>query len=303
MPYGLRNSPATFQRLMNFLFKDLDGVYVYLDDILILADTWSQHLERLSAVLLLLEEANMTIKLSKMTIGGATVTYLGHVVGNGEVCPKEANICAILDYPVPANRKALMRFLGMAGFYRRYCPNFARVAAPLTSLTSGKINYRWTEECQAAFNQLKMFLSNKPVLAAPNFERPFILQTDSSDIATGSVLLQEDEQGILHPVAYQSTKLNKHQVSYSTIEKELLSIVTAIKHFESYLYGASSLRIYTDHNPLTFLEKNKFANQRLLRWSLFLQPYNVTIHHIRGKDNIIADALSRIAVPSTLAGS
>lgn len=293
MPFGMRNSPATFQRIMNYLFQDMEGVRVYLDDILILANTWSQHLERLSAVLQKLDAAQLTIKLAKTTICTATVTYLGHVIGQGQVCPKEANVCAILDYPPPTNRKALMRFLGMAGFYRRYCPNFASVAAPLTQLTSGKVVFKWTEACQTSFDQLKNFLASKPVLTVPDFKRPFVLHTDASDLATGSVLLQEDEEGVLHPVAYQSSKLNKHQLSYSTVEKELLSIVTAIKKFECYLYGGPSLKIFTDHNPLTFLERNKTSNQRLLRWSLFLQPYNLSIHHIRGRDNTIADALSR----------
>ncbi|ROT69037.1 hypothetical protein C7M84_012804 [Penaeus vannamei] len=187
-----------------------------------------------------------------------------------------------------------MRFLGMVGFYRRYCPNLAEVAAPLTRLTSRKVSFNWTPECQRSFEQLKQFLSSDPVLAAPDFQKPFILHTDASDLATGAVLLQDDDQGVLHPVAYHSTKLAKHQLAYSTIEKELLGIINAIKKFECYLYGgAHPIQIFTDHNPLTFLEKNKYSNHRLLRWSLSLQPYHLQVKHIKGRDNVVADALSR----------
>ncbi|XP_069993527.1 uncharacterized protein [Penaeus vannamei] len=251
-------------------------------------------LESLSCVLQKLQDANLTIRLAKCTFCSATVTYLGHIVGNGKVRPKTANVEAILNYQVPSTRKSLMRFLGMVGFYRRYCPNLAEVAASLTRLTNRKVSFNWTPECQRSFEQLKQFLSSDPVLAAPDFQKPFILHTDASDLATGAVLLQDDDQGVLHPVAYHSTKLAKHQLAYSTIEKELLGIINAIKKFECYLYGgAHPIQIFTDHNPLTFLEKNKYSNQRLLRWSLSLQPYHLQVKHIKGRDNVVADALSR----------
>ena len=293
MPFGMRNSPATFQRTMNYLFHDIEGVQVYLDDIIISTDTWSQHVDRLASVLQKLQGAHLTIKLSKTTFCSAQVTYLGHEVGHGRVRPKSANVDAILAYPEPRTKKALMRFLGMAGFYRRYCPNFSTVVAPLTRLTSGKVTYEWTEGCQTAFDQLKTFLARDPVLVAPDFTRPFVLQTDASDVAIGAVLLQESE-GVLHPIAYHSAKFHKHQQAYSVVEKELLAIVSAIKKFECYLYGHQKLQVYTDHNPLTFLNRNKFSNQRLLRWSLFLQPYDLQLKHIKGSENKIADALSRV---------
>lgn len=294
MPFEIRNAPSTFQRAMDYLLQDLIGVSVYLDDILIFTEHWEQHLTRLRDVLTRLQAAHFTVKLAKTTFGRATVTYLGHVVGNGRVRPKEANISAILEYPAPTTRKALRRFLGMAGYYRRFCPNFAAATVPLTRLTSGAVHYLWTEDCQAAFDQLKNFLAQGPVLIAPDFTQPFALQTDASDAALGAVLLQE-VKGILHPVAYHSSKLNIHQRRYSTIEKELLAIVSAIQKFECYIQPAQEpLQVYTDHNPLAFLNRSKFTNQRLLRWSLFLQPYNLNVNHLKGRENIIADALSRI---------
>ena len=294
LPFGMRNSPATFQRVMNNLLLNLDGVSVYLDDILISSGTWQHHVQQIGAVLSRLQEARMTVKLAKTTFGRATVTYLGHEVGQGRVRPKTANITAILNYPVPTSRKALLRFLGMAGYYRRFCPNFSAAAYPLTHLTSAAVKFEWTEDCQEAFDQLKNFLAQDPVLLTPDFSKPFSLHTDASERACGAVLLQ-DRDGVLQPVAYHSAKFDTHQSRYSTIEKELLAIVSALKKFECYIQPASHpAHVYTDHNPLSFLNKNKFNNQRLLRWSLFLQPFNLQISHIKGKDNCIADALSRI---------
>lgn len=292
-PFGMRNCPATFQRAMNNLTQGLGGVSVYIDDVLLFSSSWEEHLAQLAELLRRLQEARLTVKLAKSQFGVATVLYLGHEVGRGCVRPKTANVAAVLDYPIPTNKREIRRFLGMAGFYRRFCPNFAEVAAPLTNLTSGTVKYHWDQACQEAFTQLKNVLAQEPVLQAPDFTKPFALQTDASDIASGAVLLQE-RNGILHPVAYHSAKFNCHQLRYSTIEKELLAIIQAVQKFACYINpGHQGLEIYTDHNPLTFLHRNKFTNQRLLRWSLLLQPYNVTLRHIKGSHNIIADALSR----------
>ncbi len=155
----------------------------------------------------------------------------------------------------------------MAVFFRWFCPNFVEAATPLTGLTSGTAKFEWTPDCQRAFDQLKNVLAREPVLQAPEFWS-FSLQTDANDIASGAVLLQE-KNGIYHPVAYHSAKFNSHQRNYSTIKKKLLPIVSAIQKFECYLHSnVKPLQISTDHNPLTFLQRNKFTNQRLLRWSL-----------------------------------
>ena len=258
------------------------------------------HHQQLSRVMSRLQEADLTVKLAKTIFGQATITYLGHEVGLGVVRPKAANIYAIIQYPAPTTRKALMRFLGMAGYYRRFCPNFAQAAAPLTRMTSGAVPFVWTDDCQTAFNQLKTFLTQDPVLRSPDFSLPFVLHTDASGEAVGAALLQ-DREGVLHPVAYYSAKLDVHQQRYSTIEKELLSIISAIKKFECYLSSnPAPLQVFTDHNPLTFLDRNKFSNQRLLRWSLFLQPYNLQVNHIKGSDNVIADTLSRLSPAVTI---
>ncbi|XP_072180990.1 uncharacterized protein [Diadema setosum] len=150
-----------------------------------------------------------------------------------------------------------------------------------------------SKEPETAFNRLKAVLMSDPVLEAPNFETPFQLAVDASDVGVGAVLLQKNESGLLKPVSYFSKKLNRHQRRYSTIEKECLGLVLTVQHFEVYLSNSPEVTVYTDHNPLTFLERFRSKNQRLFRWSLFLQPYGLKVTHIKGKDNIIADALSR----------
>ena len=175
MPFGMKNSPGTFQRIINFVIRELDGIFAYLDDIIVVSESWFEHMEKLYNLFSRLSEAGLTINLRKCLFGGATVTYLGHEVGQGITKPKTAKVDAILDFPAPADRKSLMRFLGMAGFYRRFCQNFSSVVAPLTSLLSPKMEYKWTPDCQQAFDNVKLLLSTDPVLRAPDFTRPFEL--------------------------------------------------------------------------------------------------------------------------------
>lgn len=209
--------------------------------------------------------------------------------------PIEAKVEAICEFPAPVGKRQLMRFLGMAGYYRKFCPNFSTIAEPLTQLLGKRVKFVWTPACENAFQKLKAILRSSPVLAAPDFMLPFKLAVDASDVAAGAVLLQEDKDGVDHPVCYYSKKFNKSQQHYSTIEKECLALVLALQHFEVYLSSSSLLiHVFSDHNPLVFLNRVKNKNHRLLRWSLMLQEYNLDIKHIRGKDNLIADCLSRV---------
>ena len=186
-----------------------------------------------------------------------------------------------------------MRFLVNAGYYRKFCDNFSVIAKPLPNLLSKRKKFIWNNDCQKAFDILKAILKNEPVLLAPNFAKGFKLAADATDTA-GSVLMQEDGNGVDHPVSYFSKKVKKHQQNYSTIEKECLSLILDLQHFEIYLTSSSSpLVVSSDHNPLISIHKMKNKNQRLLRWSLLLQECNLDIRHIKGKDNIISDALSR----------
>ena len=294
MPFGMKNAPATFQRMVNKLVRDIDGCEGYIDDVVIFSDNWSDHIRQIERFFQIMREAKLTINLMKSEFGKATVKYLGHIVGQGQVRPLDAKIQTIVKYPIPTSRKELARFLGMAGYYRNFCLNFSEIAAPLTNLLSKKVKFVWTDDCQMAFDKVKLLLQKSPVLKSPDYEKPFKLIIDSSDVGTGSVLVQEASDGLDHPVSYFSKKFLKYQKNYSVVEKETLGLVLALEHFDVYLGSTPfKIKVYTDHNPLTFLKTMKNKNQRLVRWSLALQEYNLEIQHIPGSENVVADALSR----------
>ncbi|KAL6490059.1 hypothetical protein MHYP_G00004040 [Metynnis hypsauchen] len=295
MPFGLKNAPATFQRLVNIVLSDVPNCSAYLDDLVVYTSDWPTHMKILSTVFERLEKASLTLNLAKCEFAQATVTYLGKRVGQGQVRPVDAQISAILHFPVPSTRRELRRFLGMAGYYRCFCKNFSTVVTPLTSLLSPSKSFDWNSDCQHAFDNVKALLYSTPVLAAPDFSKPFKLEVDASAVGAGAVLLQEDDSGVDHPVCYFSRKFNKHQLNYSTIEKETLALLLSLQHFEVYI-GSCPLpvTVYTDHNPLVFLSRMYNQNQRLMRWSLIVQEYDLEIKHKKGSDNVVADALSRV---------
>ena len=223
MPFGMKNSPASFQRLINKVIADLEGCEAYIDDVIIYSDTWEEHLRIIYEFFNRLSRAKLTINLSKSEFCQAQVTYLGHVVGQGQVKPLTTKVEAIANFPQPESKRQLMRFLGMAGYYRRFCPNFAAVAEPLTQLLNKRAKFIWSEKCDKAFEKLKAMLQSAPVLRAPDFGSPFKLAVDASDAAAGAVLLQDDDEGVEHPVCYFSKKFTKSQQNYSTVEKECLA--------------------------------------------------------------------------------
>ncbi|XP_076065309.1 uncharacterized protein LOC143039317 [Oratosquilla oratoria] len=267
LPFGLRNAPATFQRLMNIVTAGLVGVRCYLDDLVVFSDSWGEHVDRLRALFAVLAAHSLTVNLAKSEFGHARITFLGHVVGKGEVQPIAAKITAILQYPAPSDKKGVMRLLGMVGYYRRFCPNFSSVVAPLTDLLSTKTSFKWTQACQDSFESVKALLANAPVLRAPDLQRPFTIHVDASEVGAGAVLLQEGEEDrVLHPVCYFSKKFLKAQRNYATIEKEALALIMALEAFRVYVGSTvHPVQVFTDHNPLTFVERMKNTNQRLLR--------------------------------------
>ena len=226
MPFGMKNAPATFQRMVNKLVRDIDGCEGYIDDVVIFSDNWSDHIRQIKRFFQIMGEAKLTINLMKSEFGKATVKYLGHIVGQGQVRPLDAKIQTIVKYPIPTSRKELARFLGMAGYYRNFCLNFSDIAAPLTNLLGKKVKFVWTDDCQLAFDRVKLLLQKSPVLKSPDYEKPFKLIIDSSDVGTGSVLVQEASDGLDHPVSYFSKKFLKYQKNYSVVEKETLGLGT-----------------------------------------------------------------------------
>ena len=241
-----------------------------------------------------LRDAQLTINLPKSEFCQARVVLLGHVVGQGEVTPLAAKVEAILKFPAPTDKCKVMRFIGMAGCYRKFCCNFSVVAEPLASLLQKREKFTWSEECQQAFEKIKSLLLLAPVLKAPDFEKPFKLQVDASDVGIRAILLQESQQGNDHPVSYYSRKFNNHQANCSTSEKEAFALLSPLQHFDIHILSAAvaPVEAFSDHNPLVFIHKMKNKNQRSLHWSWALQEYHLIIWHVKGKDNVIADALS-----------
>ena len=180
MAFGMRNAPATFQRLVNLVFAGVPNCTAYLDDVVVHSSVWPDHVSSLRTVFQRLADASLTLNLAKCEFGKAKVTYLGKEVGGGQVRPLEGKVAAILSFPVPSNRRELRRFLGMTGYYRGFCRNFSTIAAPLTDLISPAVPFLWSSECQVAFENCKALLCSAPVLSAPNFTTPFSMEVDAS---------------------------------------------------------------------------------------------------------------------------
>ena len=295
MPFGLQGAPATFQRMMDVILDDVgEFAAAYLDDVVIHSTSWDDHVRHLHEILRRLGQAGLTVKPKKCQIAMSQCTYLGHVVGNGEVRPEESKVKAVEDFPTPKTKKQVRAFLGLTGYYRKFIKNYAEKAMALTNLTrkNAPNNVLWTTACDTAFRELKKALCSSAVLRSPDFRRRFILQTDASNHGIGAVLSQCDDDGTEHPVAFYSRKLLPREERYSTVEKECLAIKLATHAFRVYLLGRP-FEIQTDHRSLEWLDRLKEGNARLTRWSLALQPYNYTVRYRAGKINGNADALSR----------
>ena len=293
MPFGLVNSAATFSRVMRIVLHGMVNVHNYIDDILIHTSTWEEHIEKVKEVFKRLRRANLTARPSKCCIGFGEVEFLGHLIGKGIVKPKPRKIEAIQNAARPETKTQIRSFLGLAGYYRKFIPDFAAIASPLTDSTrKGEPNkIKWGKPQEESFRTLKTKLSNSPILHLPDLEKSFILRSDASNDGMGAVLLQEyNEQKF--PVAYASKKLTRCQRAYSVMEKECLAIIWAIQRFQPYLYGREFV-IETDHQPLACLKKSKVANGRIMRWALALQPYRYRIEVIKGSKNVGADYMSR----------
>ena len=294
MPFGLVNSGSTFNRMMRKLLKGIKNVDHYVDDILIHTRSWDEHVKAMGEVLEMIKQAGLTVRPSKCLMGYRKMDFTGHVVGNGIVTTETDKIEKIKEAPRPTTKKQVRSFLGLVGFYRRFISNFATIAVPLTDLTKkgASNNIKWEKTHERAFTTLKDRLTKSPILRLPDFEKDFMVQTDASDVGIGVVLLQEFEDGIF-PIAYASKKLLPREKNYSVIERECLGIVYAVKKFQSYLYGKPFV-IQTDHKPLVYIHKCKIESARIMRWALFLQNYKFRVEAIKGQDNVGADYLSRL---------
>jgi hypothetical protein len=293
MPFGLTNAPAAFMRLMNDVFRPLldECVVVFLDDILVYSRSHEEHERHLRAVFEILRSNKLYAKLSKCEFGKSEVEFLGHIVGADGIRPMQNKVAAVRDWKVPTTVSELRSFLGLVGYYRRFIPQHAKIALPLTKLTQSNTAYEWTEEQQTAFDKLKELLTTAPVLRMPDPTLPYTITTDASDYAIGAVLTQEDDDGE-RPVAYMSTTLKPAERNYATYEKEMLAIIKALQLWRPYI-GSQRTTIYTDHAPLTRLKKQASLSPRQIRWIDALAEYDCEIVYKPGRTNVVADALSR----------
>jgi len=294
MPFGLVNAPATFSRLMRRVLRKSQHLDNYLYDVLTQTPDWERHLFALRDFFNRIRQAKLTLRPYKCKIGESKVSFLGHSLSDGVLSPKADTVDKILNATPPRTAKQLRAFLGLASFYRKYVPNFAVIAAPLTDATKegSPHDIPWNDAREKSFQELKNRISSPPILRLPDVSQPFILQTDVSHLGIGAVLLQEDSAGEKRPIAFASRKLQPRETRYSTIERECLAIVCGTAKFQEYLYGTEFI-LETDHRPLQYLTQAKFQNGRLMRWALALQPYRFLLRAIRGRDNVGADCLSR----------
>lgn len=294
MPFGLKNAPATFQRVMDNVLREHIGVrcLVYMDDIIIYSTSLQEHLVNLKKVLETLRKYNFKIQLDKCEFLQKEVAFLGHVVTPEGVKPNPDKISAIQNWPLPKDETELRGFLGVVGYYRKFIKDLAKIAKPLTQTLRKGEKIEHTNEFVSTFNRLKNILTSSHVLQYADYDKRFILTTDASNFALGAVLSQ-GPIGRDRPIAFASRTLTKTEENYSAIEKELLAIDWACKYFRPYLFGRK-FTLFTDHKPLTYALNLKTPNDRLIRMKLRLEDFDYEIQYKPGKQNVVADGLSRI---------
>ena len=295
LPMGLKTSPSSFSRLMTVAMSGLNlyKCLIYLDDIIIFGRTLEEHNKNLISVFQRLREVNLKLNPLKCNFLKEELLYLGHYISAEGIKPDPAKIEAVKQWPIPSNADEIKRFVAFANYYRKHIKDFAKLCAPLNKLTRKDIKFEWSSQCQESFEELKQSFIKPPVLDYPDLRESniFNLHTDASGYAIGAVLSNSNGK----PVAYASKSLNKAESNYSTIEKELLAMVWAIKHFRPYLYGRR-FEVYSDHRPLVYLFTLADPSSRLTKFRLALEEYNFEVIYRKGSENVIADALSRISI-------
>ena len=241
-----------------------------------------------------LRTAHLRLKPKKCGFLRPEVQFLGHVISAQGVRPDPIKTEKVKSYPCPLDATGVRRFLGLASYYRRFVPNFSVIAAPLNALTKKNAVFQWTSECDRAFEELKHSLTTTPVLGYPRFGpgRSFILETDASTVGLGAVLSQTQDDGTIHPIAYASRSVDKHEKNYGISELETLGLVWAVRYFRSYLLGHPCV-VYTDHIACLSILNTARPSGKLARWALTIQEMDLTIKHKSGKKNTNADPLSR----------
>ena len=304
MPFGLCNAPPTFQRLMQNCLGELNLTYclIYLDDF---SDTPEEHLWRMRVVFNRLCEHGLKLKPSKCEVFKSEINYLAHHVSQKGVLPSKKNLESIAQRPSPDTYTKVKSFVGLVGHYRCFIKGFAKIAAPLYNLTSGDNKDKKSEhvdlspEAHEAFDHLKAACLQAPILAFPDFNKPFLLEMDASGRGLGAVLSQKQADGQYHPIAYASRVMNETEQRYHSNKQEFLALKWAVtEQFHEYLspYGKNrnEFVVCTDNNPLTYIFSSANLDAAGQRWVAHLASYNFSLEYQKGKDNMVANFLSQM---------
>lgn len=280
MPFGLCNAPSTFQSLMNSIFRLhlRKFVLVFFDDILVYSRSWEEHLEHVRVVLQILEDNHLFVKRKKCEFGKSELEYLGHIVSGDSVKVDQEKIRAMLDWPPPTIITDLRGFLGLTGYYRKFVKDYGIIARPLTNLLK-KGQFEWTPTAEAAFTALKTAMTTTPTLAMPDFDQPFVIQTDALGDGIGAILTQQGK-----PLAFLSRSLGITKRSWSTYAREMLAIVVAIRTWRPYLLGRR-FTIQTDQKSLRFLLEQRILTPQQQKWMGKLVGYDYEITYKPGSAN------------------
>lgn len=292
MPFGLHNAPATWQRLIDRVLTDLSPyVFVYLDDVVVVTQTFEEHVQILEEVFKRLQEAGITISWDKCQFCRPEMKYLGYVVDRRGLRVDPDKVKAMLELPRPRTVTEVRRLVGSFSWYRRFVPDFSSIISPITALTKKNKKFVWTPECEEAFVKIRELLVQAPILSCPDYSKKFVIQTDASGYGIGAVLTQPQEGGE-KVICYLSRSLTKQERLYTTTEREMLALVWAIQKLRPYIEGVP-FTVITDHHALKWLLNLKDPTGRLGRWSIKLQQYDFEIEHRRGRDMDLPDMLSR----------
>jgi len=305
MFFGMTNSPATFQAMMNAIFEDeiREGwLTVYMDDMLIATpDDPAFHKRCIHKILDKLEKHDLYLKPEKCAFTQKRIEFLGVVLENNTIQMDPTKIKGVAEWPHPKNPTDVRSFLGFTGFYRYFIPNYSRVTRPLLDLTKKAMPWVWTEAQMTAFEMLKKLMCSKPVLTQPQYDKPFMVHTDASAYGMGAILLQEGEidpqrpsKPRLHPIAYYSATFTPMERNYDIYKCELLAVIKALQNWRPHLaWTPHPFTLITDHANLTFWKHPRKVNRRIARWFAELQDYWFEIKHVPGKTHTAADFLSR----------
>lgn len=293
MPMGLTNSGAELCSLIDSLFGSEfePHAFPYLDDIVIVTESFEEHIKLLSLISEKLRYAGLTISPSKSKFGYKRLRYLGHILDVRGIGMDKSRLEAIENFPRPKCVKDVQRLMGLAGWYRRFIKDFSAITAPISELEKKTVKFEWNEDREHAFKKLIQALTSAPILANPRYELPFEIQADASRTACGAVLVQRHD-GEERVIAYMSQKFTSTQQKYHVTELECLAVILAIERFRPYIEG-THFKVITDHHALIWLKNVKDPTGRLARWSLRLQAYDFTLVHRKGKFHVVPDALSR----------